>query len=86
MEGKSNRRYTDEKLVAEAVKAAGKNPYSEPEVLGITAMTKLLGGKKKFDELLSKYVCKPQGKPTLVPMSDKRKAWKNTANEDFQED
>ena len=86
VEGKSNRRYTDEKLVAEAVKAAGKNPYSEPEVLGITAMTKLLGGKKKFDELLSKYVCKPQGKPTLVPMSDKRKAWKNTANEDFQED
>lgn len=54
VEGKSNRRYTDEKLVAEAVKAAGKNPYSEPEVLGITAMTKLLGGKKKFDELLSK--------------------------------
>lgn len=86
VEGKSNRRYTDEKLVAEAVKVAGKNPYSEPEVLGITAMTKLLGGKKKFDELLSKYVCKPQGKPTLVPMSDKRKTWKNTANEDFQED
>lgn len=86
VEGKSNRKYTDEKKVAEAVKAAGKNPYSEPEVLGITAMTKLLGGKKKFDELLSKYVCKPQGKPTLVPMSDKRKAWTSTANEDFQED
>ena len=84
VEGKSNRRYTDEKLVAEAVKAAGKNPYSEPEVLGITAMTKLLGGKKKFDELLSKYVCKPQGKPTLVPASDKRKAW-NPAQEDFKE-
>lgn len=86
VEGKSNRKYTDEKKVAEAVKAAGKNPYSEPEILGITAMTKLLGGKKKFDELLSKYVCKPQGKPTLVPMSDKRKAWTSTANEDFQED
>lgn len=86
VEGKSNRKYTDEKKVAEAVKATGKNPYSEPEILGITAMTKLLGGKKKFDELLSKYVCKPQGKPTLVPMSDKRKAWTSTANEDFQED
>ena len=84
VEGKSNRKYTDEKKVAEAVKAAGKNPYSEPEVLGITAMTKLLGGKKKFDELLSKYVCKPQGKPTLVPDSDKRKAW-NQAQEDFKE-
>lgn len=86
VEGKSNRKYTDEKAVAEAVKAIGKNPYCELEVLGITAMTKLLGGKKKFDELLSKYVCKPQGKPTLVPMSDKRKAWTSTANEDFQED
>jgi hypothetical protein len=84
VEGKSNRKYTDENAVAAAVKAIGKNPYSEPEILGITAMTKLLGGKKKFDELLSKYVCKPQGKPTLVPASDKRKSW-NPAQEDFKE-
>ena len=84
VEGKSNRKYTDENAVAAAVKAIGKNPYGEPEILGITAMTKLLGGKKKFDELLSKYVCKPQGKPTLVPASDKRKAW-NPAQEDFKE-
>ena len=84
VEGKSNRKYTDENAVAAAVKAIGKNPYSEPEILGITAMTKLLGGKKKFDELLSKYVCKPQGNPTLVPASDKRKAW-NPAQEDFKE-
>ncbi|MGN0630791.1 MAG: DUF2800 domain-containing protein, partial [Ruminococcus sp.] len=81
VEGRSNRKYTDEKAVAEAVKAIGKNPYCEPEILGITAMTKLLGGKKKFDELLSKYVCKPQGKPTLVPASDKRKAWNPAPNE-----
>lgn len=81
VEGRSNRKYTDEKAVAEAVKAIGENPYSEPEVLGITAMTKLLGGKKKFYELLSKYVCKPQGKPTLVPSSDKRKAWNPAQNE-----
>lgn len=84
VEGKSNRKYTDENAVAAAVKAIGKNPYSEPDILGITAMTKLLGGKKKFDELLSKYVYKPQGKPTLVPASDKRKAW-NPAQEDFKE-
>lgn len=84
VEGKSNRKYTDENAVAAAVKAIGKNPYSEPEILGITAMTKLLGGKKKFDELLSKYVFKPQGKPTLVPLSDKRKEW-SAAQEDFKE-
>ena len=85
VEGRSNRKYTDEKMAAAVVKKAGKDPYSEPKILGITEMTKLLGGKKKFDELLSKYVCKPQGKPTLVPESDKRKDWSSAEN-DFQED
>ncbi len=83
VEGRSNRKYTDETQVAEAVKAVGKNPYAEPEVLGITAMTKLLGGKKKFEEILGALTYKPQGKPTLVPASDKRKAW-NPAQEDFK--
>lgn len=85
VEGRSNRKYTDEKMVAAVVKEAGKDPYSEPKILGITEMTKMLGGKKKFDELLSRYVCKPQGKPTLVPESDKRKEWSSAEN-DFQED
>lgn len=85
VEGRSNRKYTDEKMAATVVKKVGKDPYSEPKILGITEMTKLLGGKKKFDELLSKYVCKPQGKPTLVPESDKRKEWSSAEN-DFQED
>lgn len=85
VEGRSNRKYTDEKAVVFAVKAAGKDPYSEPKILGITEMTKMLGGKKKFEELLSKYVYKPQGKPTLVPVSDKRKEWSSAEN-DFQEE
>ena len=85
VEGRSNRKYTDEKMAVAVVKKAGKDPYSEPKILGITEMTKLLGGKKKFDELLSKYVCKPQGKPTLVPVSDKRKEW-SAAENDFQEE
>ena len=85
VEGRSNRKYTDEKMAAAVVKKAGKDPYSEPKILGITEMTKLLGGKKKFDELLSKYVCKPQGKPTLVSELDKRKEWSSAEN-DFQED
>lgn len=85
VEGRSNRKYTDEKMAAAVVKKTGKDPYSEPKILGITEMTKLLGGRKKFDEILSKYVCKPQGKPTLVPESDKRKEWSSAEN-DFQED
>ena len=85
VEGRSNRKYTNEKMATAVVKKAGKDPYSEPKILGITEVTKLLGGKKKFDELLSKYVCKPQGKPTLVPVSDKQKEWSSAEN-DFQED
>ena len=49
-------------------------------------MTKLLGGKKKFDEILGGLVVKAQGKPTLVPASDKRKVWTNSAEEDFKEE
>lgn len=44
-------------------------------------MTKLLG-KTRFEELLSKFIEKPQGKPTLVLMSDKRPAM-NTAKKRF---
>ena len=82
VEGHSNRKYTDENAVVETVKAAGFDPY-EHSVLGITVMTTLLG-KKKFTELLGGLIEKPQGKPTLVPMSDKRLAI-NTAQEDFME-
>ena len=43
VEGKSNRKYIDETKVAQAVQDAGYDPYAAPEILGITAMTKLLG-------------------------------------------
>lgn len=86
VEGRSNRRYINESEVADAVKNAGFDPY-EHKVLNITAMTKMLG-KTKFDKLLGGLIEKPQGKPTLVPMSDKRPAMNKTANaaEDFKEE
>ena len=82
VEGRSNRKYTDEAAVAKAVAEAGFDPY-ERKLLGVTAMTSLLG-KNKFEELLGSLVVKPQGKPTLVPMSDKRPAM-NAAAEDFKD-
>jgi len=82
VEGRSNRRYTDEAAVVEAVSATGFNPY-ERKVLGITAMTTLLG-KKRFEEVLGGFIEKPPGKPTLVPESDKRPAI-YTAQQDFNE-
>ena len=83
VEGRSNRRYTNETVVAGAVTDAGFDPY-ERKVLGVTAMQKLLG-KSRFDELLGLYIEKPQGKPTLAPESDKRPAM-NTAKNDFMEE
>lgn len=83
VEGRSNRRYVNETAAADKVQSAGYDPY-EHKVLGITAMTKLLG-KTKFEELLGSLIEKPQGKPTLVPVSDKRPAM-NTAANDFKED
>ena len=80
VEGRSSRKYTDDAAVAKTVKEAGYEPY-EQKLLGITAMTSLLG-KSKFEELLGGFVIKPQGKPTLAPMSDKRPVI-NTAAEDF---
>lgn len=83
VEGRSNRRYTDEAAVTQAVTSAGFDPY-ERKLLGITAMQKLLG-KSRFEELLSAYIEKPQGKPTLVPESDKRPVM-NNAKTDFMEE
>jgi len=42
-------------------------------------------GKSRFDELLTAYIEKSQGKPTLVPESDKRPAM-NNAKTDFMEE
>lgn len=82
VEGRSNRKYTDENEVVKAVTAAGYDPY-EHKVLGITAMISLLG-KKQFNDILGNLITKPQGKPTLVPDSDKRPAI-NNAKSDFTE-
>lgn len=83
VEGRSNRKYSDEATVAKIVSDAGYDPY-EKKLLGITAMTKQLG-KKRFEELLQGLIIKPQGKPVLAPESDKRPEF-NTAMNDFMEE
>lgn len=73
VEGRSNRKYTDDEAVAGALLAAGydEGRIFEKKLLGITKMEKEVG-KKKFSELLADLVEKPPGKPTLVVESDKR--------------
>ena len=82
VEGRSTRKYTDDDAVAKAVTDAGFDPY-EKKLMGVTAMTKLLG-KKKFDEVLYGLISKPAGKPTLVPEDDKRQEY-NPINMAFDE-
>ena len=83
VEGRSNRRYTNPDAVADVITKAGFDPF-EKKLLGITAMQKLIG-KTRFDQLLADLIEKPQGKPTLVPNSDKRPAL-STAKDDFKEE
>ena len=82
VEGRSNRKYTDEVAVAKTVSNAGYDPY-EKKLLGITAMQKQLG-KKRFEELLGGFITKPHGKPVLVAESDKRPEYTNVTNDDFE--
>ena len=84
VEGRSIRKYTSEEKAARAVEEAGYDPW-EKKLLGITAMTRLLG-KKRFEELLGALTCKPKGKPALVPTTDKRPAMKEAAAEDFSQE
>jgi hypothetical protein len=86
VEGRSNRKYADQDAVAQRLTQAGipEAVIFERSLIGISAMEKAIG-KKQFGELLSDLVVKPQGKPVLVPDTDKRPALSSVAGaiEDF---
>jgi len=85
VEGRSNRKYKDEEAVAEAAKNAGYRDIYKQSLITITEMEKLMG-KSKFNEILGELVMKPPGKPTLVPVSDKRPEMNtSSAKNDFME-
>ena len=69
--GRSIRKYADEAAVAEAAKAVGYTDIWDRKLIGLTAMERLMG-KKTFTDTLGDLVIKPEGKPTLLPESDKR--------------
>lgn len=86
VEGRSVRKYSSQEDVAAKLRDAGvpESVMFERSLLGITAMEKAIG-KKKFTEVLSDLLVKPSGKPTLVPVEDKRPALPSAASaaEDF---
>ena len=73
VEGRSVRKYCDEDAVAEAAIDAGYKDIYRKSLITLTEMQKLMG-KAKFEEILGSLVFKPPGKPTLVPVTDKRPA------------
>lgn len=83
VEGRSVRKYADEDAVAEAAKQNGYTDIYRKSLITLTEMQKLMG-KKKFEEILGSFIIKPPGKPTLVPITDKRQAMNvSDAKNDF---
>lgn len=73
VEGRSNRKYSDEDAVAAKLLKQG---YAEDEIynkklVSITALEKELG-KKEFASMLGDLIIKPAGKPCLADVNDKR--------------
>lgn len=86
VEGKSNRRYSNEEAVAEEAMKHGYKDIYRKTLINLTDMERLMG-KKKFQEVLGKLIIKPPGKPDLVPLSDKRPAMKITnVKDEFKEE
>lgn len=81
--GRSNRTFSDQDAAIKAVLDAG---YDEALVFDrkpktLSELEKLMG-KAEFADKLGSFVVKPQGKPTLAPMTDKREVY-STAASDF---
>ena len=74
--GRTVRKYTSEAEVIKAATEAGYTDIYKTTLLGVGDLEKRLG-RKKFSEVLGKYVVKPQGAPTLVPEADPRKPIEN---------
>ena len=85
VEGRSVRKYRDEAAVAEAAKEAGYKDIYRQSLIPLTEMQRLMG-KDKFEEILGGLITKAPGRPTLVPMSDKRPAMNvsNAINEFYE--
>ncbi len=80
--GRSIRKYTSEVEAIKAATEAGFTDIYKTSLLGVGDLEKRMG-KKKFSDIIGKFVVKPQGAPQLVPETDPRKPY-NDAASDFQ--
>ena len=85
VEGRAVRKFTDQEKVEKAAKEAGYTDIYNKTLITLSAFEKLMG-KETFQEILGRYVEKPKGKLTLVPVSDKRPEITITdASDDFSD-
>ena len=78
--GRSMRRYTSEAEVIKAATEAGFTDIYKTTLLGVGDLEKRMG-RKKFSEVLGRYIVKPMGAPQLVPESDPRKPYADAAGD-----
>lgn len=83
VEGRSNRKWSSESDVAKVLIGQGfqENMIYTRKLDGISKIESAIG-KKEVQRLLGDYIVKPVGKPTLVPITDKREPY-NPAKADF---
>lgn len=84
VEGRSQRKWKDEKAVAKILTDRGflENIIWTKKLTTISNIERAIG-KKETERLFKDLIDKPTGKPTLVPLSDKREVY-NAAKADFQ--
>ncbi len=81
VEGRSVRVITDAAELAKRLNGEGFQDeaiYKPQELKTLTALEKIVG-KKALGDIAGELIVKPQGKPTLVEESDKRKEWTSAA-------
>lgn len=86
VESRSNRKITDQEMALKKLTDSGfdKDRVTNVKIKGIGDLTKIVGGDKQLNEILGTLIDKPKGAPTIVPLSDKRKPYTNSATEDFK--
>ncbi|GAA4827817.1 DUF2800 domain-containing protein [Paenibacillus vulneris] len=80
VEGRSNRKITDEEEAGKRLGSAGIMQFLKTKLLPLGDLEKLVG-KKELASLIGDLIIKPQGKPVLVPETDKRPELNSVENE-----
>lgn len=85
--GKSSRKWSNEDAVLKRLSEQNfvYEGYTNTKLKGIGDIEKFLT-KSEFPKIVGEFVIKPEGKPTLVSVSDKRKELNLGAATDFAED